>query len=622
MSSFNIQDFSTAHSMSKDEFKNLLSTLSDKYYNGNEDSVSDTVYDNLVEIYTKRFGEYKVVGAVVRNNKVKLSKYMGSLDKVKTQKELDRWIQKNNGDVVVITDKIDGISALYDKKTLSTRGDGVVGSDITYVLPYLKLPLTDVLVRGEIYMPKSIFNKLYSDKFSNARNMTAGLLNASSKERDVVALSHLRFLAYEYDTKKYDMGQQIQLMMLSTIGFKTPEPSILSPTELTVEILHDLLERRKEKADYEMDGLVISSNIPQVLVDGENPKNAIAFKVDGECVTTTVEHIEWNASKHGVLKPRVKFNQVKLGVDIDYATGFNAKFISDKRLCRGAVISVTRSGDVIPYIKEVITPGDAPQMPECEYKWNDTNTDIYEVGGDSDDTQKKRLCEFFKVLGAKHLGEKTIEKLYNGGYNTIYKILNVDKRELLELDGVGEKSAERILAEIQGCTKSVDISKLACACGVFGLGFGEKRIDTIFSEFPDIIDRYKTNGKEKTVADVRGIRGFKEISVQFVDRLDKLIEFLDTHPQVGVVHKSQKNNNIAVANTALTGKTVVFTGGKDKELEEKIQSFGGKVTTSVSKNTHILVTATRYSGSSKEVKAEQLGVEILTRSEFMKKYLE
>ncbi len=154
-----------------DEFRKLLSDLSNNYHNKtiknekDEITLEDNDYDSLLEIYRQKFGEeYNKIGFIPGGNifKETLPKYMGSLNKIKTEEELNRWIKKYSGPYV-ITDKIDGISALYNGKKLWTRGDGKVGTNISHILKYLNLPRIkqDCLVRGELYIPKKIFEQKY-----------------------------------------------------------------------------------------------------------------------------------------------------------------------------------------------------------------------------------------------------------------------------------------------------------------------------------------------------------------------------------------------------------------------------------------------------------------------------
>jgi NAD-dependent DNA ligase len=400
-----------------------------------------------------------------------------------------------------------------------------------------------------------------------------------------------------------------------------------------VQYLSSLLLKRKDEADYDMDGLVIVNDIAIPAVKKDNPDNSIAFKAEGEVVVTEAEYVEWNASKHGVLKPRVKVKPVSLcGVQINWATGFNAKFIYDNGVGRGAKLLITRSGDVIPYIKEVVQQAEEPDMPTKDYTWNDTRVDII-LSEINDDVKMRKIVEFFKSLDAKFVGKSTIEKLYIAGFNTLKKILNARVEDLTKIEGIQKKSAQRIVDAVTNCITSVPLERVAAASGCLGMGFGERKMKSILNVYPDILD-IECN-REDMIVMIRRIGGFQKTAEQFVDNLPRLRRFLSDHPMITLQRREMEivfeedseceDNNSDEGDEdkkhSLSGKIVVFTGTRDKNIEHIICMRGGKVTTSVSGKTNILVTSQRYSGSSKEVKAEQLGVEILTLEQFREKYL-
>lgn len=611
--------FSTEN-LDKSQFQKLLTELSNKYYNNclddDDEPVSDEIYDNLLNIYKNKFGEYKNVGATpVNKNKEELPKYMGSLNKIRTEKEINRWVKKNNGPYI-ITDKIDGVSALYNGTKLWTRGDGNIGTNISHILKYINIPkIKNGFVRGEIVIPKSIFIKKYKDTFSNARNMVSGILNPLTKIPNMEALGDLLFVAYEYFDGS-DKSQSSQLEILKRFKFITPITECVD--KISTINLTDILVDRKLIADYDMDGLVVVNDkpIPEVKID--NPENAVAFKVEGETIETEVEFVEWNTSKHGILKPRVKVNKVNLcGVDINWATGFNAKFINDNNIGPKSVVCITRSGDVIPYIKEVITESKTPQMPTSDWVWNETGVDIIECV-ESDEKKKKVIIEFFKTMEAKFVGKSTIDKLYNSGYNNLKLLFNLTIEDLVKIDGIQKKSAERIMEAISNSITDVSLSKIASASGVFGIGFGERKLNSIVNKIPDILTR---EADEDLEIAIRGIGGFQKTAKQFVDNLPAFKKFLTIHDEIKIKNNEEKEKVHLKSENKLKNKVVVFTGIRNEELEKMIENLGGKITTSVSKNTNILITSKRYSGSTKEIKAEQLGVEILSLEDFREKYI-
>ena len=688
--------------ISKDEFVKILDNLCAGYHNGISD-ITDEKYDSIKEFYEKKFREeYTKVGApplTGSQEKKNLPKYMGSLNKITDVKSLDNWKKKNPGPYI-ITDKIDGISCLQRGNNLYTRGDGTIGTDISHLASSLHIPkdIGEEMVRMEIVMPKDIFEEKYSKDAANARNMVSGLVNR--KNFDQKSVQDLLVIAYEYDNKT-EMKQSDQLSKLENIGYKLPYSEVVgNEDDLTIEYLGDLLKRRKEDANYDIDGMVVFRDISYLPVVGENPKNAFAFKMEGECVSTIVEEVEWNISKHGLIKPRVRIFPVQLcGVTITWCTGFNAKFIIDNNISKGCTIEVTRRGDVIPYIKDVTIPGDHPDMPEQEYEWakkkymvlehelvqhgkNKNNLDIEIHGdekyyvwysesdvdicikGENDDMKVKKLVSFFKKLEAKFVGESSLQKLYNSGYTTLHDILDLTVDDICEIEGFQKKSASRIVEAIRTAITDVPLAKIAAASGVMGVGIGEKKIQLVVDKHPDIL-QIDIPLSEMTDL-IKDVGGFNTLSVHFASKLSCLRKFFIDHPQITLkkekVRKNKENKHnkenkqnkenkenkqnkenkeniekevpiifnddeivIEEENKedehSLKGKTVVFTGFRNKDAEEKIKDLGGKVTTTVSGKTNLLVVANRYSGNSKEIKADRLGIEVITVQEFIDRYM-
>lgn len=664
-----IDQCKTADDLPKDEFIKLIEKLCIDYHNGIS-YVTDDTYDSIKDLYEKKFNEeYKKVGAPVvgSQEKKKLPKYMGSLNKITDKKSLDNWKKKNPGPYV-ITDKIDGISGLQRSKDLYTRGDGTIGTDISHLVSTINIPknIGDVMARMEIVMPKSIFEEKYSIETANARNMVSGLVNR--KHFDPKPAKDLLILAYEYDDGT-EMKQSDQLKKLSAIGYNIPYQNNIEDEDiLTVEYLQKLLTERKENADYDIDGLVIFRDVPCRPVVGENPKNAVAFKMEGECIITTVEEVEWNTSKHGLLKPRVRIVPVQLcGVTITWCTGFNAKFIQDNNICKGCTVEVTRRGDVTPYIKDVPNPGDHPDMPD-DYEWakkkymvleeelegygrniddddlivekhgeeeyyvwySDSEVDI-RIKGENDDMRIKKLVSFFKKLDAKFVGESSLQKLYNAGYTTLHDIFNLSVDDICGIEGFQNKGATRIVDAIHVAITDVPLAKIAAASGVMGIGIGEKKIQLVVDKHPDILD-LDIPVSEMTDL-IKDVGGFKTLAVHFASKLPKLRVFFEEHPEI-TLKKEKVRKTVPIIfededeiievdekGSELNGKIVVFTGFRNKDAEEKIKDCGGKVTTTVSGKTNLLVVAKRYSGNSKEIKADQLGIEVMTGEEFMKRYM-
>jgi NAD-dependent DNA ligase len=334
--------------ISQKDFEVLLDKYSDEYHNGIA-SISDELFDSLKDIYEKRFNKkYSKIGyAVNHKNKVKLPFCMPSLGKVLTENEIYNWLSRfPNEKKFVISDKIDGISLLLcisnGNVKLFTRGDGTEGRDVSYFIPYIdfgnkniinNLKNQTIFIRGELVLPTEKFEKKYKGTFSNPRNTVSGAIVA--KEFNIGIIRDCKFLAYEIyysDFNKTDKTRLEHFDILTKLQFNTPFYFEVNKQDINFSKLEDFIKKRRKVAEYEMDGIVISTST--VLENKtekkicEDPKDYIAFKIKGDTIEATVEYVEWNLSKNGIYKPRIKIYPVNLsGVTINYTTGFNARFI-------------------------------------------------------------------------------------------------------------------------------------------------------------------------------------------------------------------------------------------------------------------------------------------------------
>jgi len=600
----------------------------DIYYNtGKSSGLDDWQYDMLNDTLKHRDPDFIVpIGAKIRKheNRVELPFWLGSMDKFKPDdvREIATWLVANKASEYIIEDKLDGVSCLMvmtnGKIKLYTRGNGIVGADISYLAQYFKtIPknLTETInVRGELIMEEEVFEKKYAKDYANPRNMVAGRIGAKTIRE---GLRDIKFVGYEIVGDGMMDSSSEQLDRLDDLGFTTVRREIVK--SFTVDSLMETLVRFKETSPFEIDGIIVQPNAPYERNVAANPEYAFAFKMrlSGNLVESEVVGVDWNVSKWGQLKPRVEIKPVQLGgVTITWATGFNAKFIVEESIGPGAVIEVTRSGDVIPYIVKVVKKASEPEMPEIPYKWNETGVDIYteEFG---DEMCIKLIASFFSKLGILHVGEKNVGKIYKAGYDTLLKIIAASKQDLMEVSGFGSLMAERTYNNIHGGLRDLLLPTVLGASGVFGFGLGRKKITTLLDEFPDILDVHKTLTSQQLLQRVLQIEGFSVKSAQkIVDNVDWADKFIRAMKHFATF----KEKVIAGAN--MKGMKVVFTGFRDKKLEEDVVARGGKITTSVSRNTSVLVVTTRAGKpSGKMKKALELGVEVLEKQEFNEKYI-
>tara|TARA_B100000497_G_scaffold105410_1_gene121663 strand:- start:1379 stop:3298 length:1920 start_codon:yes stop_codon:yes gene_type:complete len=604
--------------------------LDNLYYNeGKDTGLSDYQYDVLKEVIKYRDPNYVLpVGAKIRDhdNRSKLPFWLGSMDKLKPEDKIEiaNWITKNNAKEYIVEDKLDGISCLITIKNgnikLYTRGDGIVGADISYLAPYFdSIPKNigniSLNIRGELIMPIDIFNKKYSKEYSNPRNMVAGRIGGK-KIRD--GIRDIKFIAYEIvDDGMLDKPSD-QISKLKKLGFETVNYSLIKKIDILT--LMEILVSRKNNNIFEIDGLIIQANKNyERNVDG-NPKYAFAFKMrlSDNIKETKVIEVLWNISKWGQLKPRIEINPVNLGgVKISYTTGFNGKYVYENNIGEGAIIKITRSGDVIPYIVEVVQQAEHPDMPDIPWKWNDTKVDI--ITEDFGEMMCIKLIHsFFEKLGIKHLGEKTIQKMYENGLDTIIKIISADKERIESVDGIASKGAERIYEGIQKGLVNLQVPNVLGASGIFGFGMGTKKINRLFQEYPNILNEYKFISREILTENILKIEGFSDKTTK---NIVKNIEWADKFIKVFGNFANFEEKNII--NDSMKNIKVVFSGFRDKKLAEDVVERGGKVVSSISKNTTLLIVSNKNEQNTDKVKkAKELNIGILSKEEFLKKYID
>lgn len=611
----------------------ILIEASDSYYNKIE-FIDDYTFDVLKEILEQRDPNNKflsLIGAPIlqTEKKVKLPIWMGSMDKVKpNSSELSKWLLKYNKNYL-ISEKLDGLSGLLEIKCsegklssiLYSRGNGQYGQDISKLLKYLNLGKINyellnkllkknekILLRGEIIIKKNTFIKKYSDKYPKARSFVAGIVN--SKNIDSNLAKDLDLVIYELVSPWSNYSEQFKL--IKELGFNLV--NFIKYDKLDSNKLKELLLNFKSNSKYDIDGIIISSTDKIVRNNSGNPKYSVAFKMllNEQIETTKVEYVEYNISKHGLLIPRVRFNPITIGGDtIMFTTGFNIKYIIDNKIGKGTILQIVRSGDVIPYIYKIIKSSSAPDLPNVEWKWN--NTKIHAVVNKIDsnpDVIFKRIVNFFKILEIEGLGPGIIRKLIDAGYDSVLKILKLTPTLIASIDGFQLKSANNLVNNIKKVIdKPINLNKLMAASNVFGTGMGEKKLKPVIETYPNLIELYNKN--KLTLDEIKKIEGFSDKTAgQFISALPLFINWLSVHNLLKI-NKSSSTTNTNSTNKPLAGNVYVFTGIRDNELERHIEDKGGKIGTQVNSNTTTLIVKDVNTNSSKILKAKQLNITII-----------
>lgn len=587
----------TVSSMDQQAITALIGHLSDHYYNRGSSLVSDELFD-----YLQGFQKQSTIGHPVKK-KARLPFYMGSLDKIKPGNgSLDTWLQTFPGPYV-LSFKLDGVSGLLDKRgdrlCLYTRGDGKFGQDISHLIPFLRIAgsINDgECVRGELIISKENFKKI-SQKMSNARNGVAGILN--TKTPDPAMLSLIDFIAYSVLSP--NLAVPDQNTWLQQRGFVIPFYRI--ERRLTLELLSRELVVARIRSPFNIDGIVVSDgSTAYPHPTASNPRHAFAFKqvLTDQMAETTVLDVLWDVSKDRYLKPRVRVKTVSLlGSEISFATAHNAKYIYDHRIGPGSRILLIKSGDVIPYIKEILKPSDSgfPKMPDCVYTWTGSKTDIVSTDKDDARVTVKKLVYFFKTLGIKHWAESTIEKFVTAGYDDVFKILGACEPRL---PGIGEKTLARLQESLEEGLRDRELHEIMAASQVFGRGIAIKKLKILTESVPDLLERSfplpKIHGfEEKTMIQImENLQGFRS----FLSRL------LEAKPDLLIKQESGRGN--------LEGKPmIVLTGFRDPKLESIFH-----ISDRVSRGVSLVVAKDPGVPSTKIKKARELGIPVVSRDEF------
>jgi len=607
----------------------LIRQASDAYYNSSPimtDSQFDILRDH-VESVAPDHPILKEIGAPIKSrHKVTLPYFMPSMDKVKPE-SLDKWLNTYKGPYV-ISAKLDGVSAMYvqtpDYRKLYTRGNGSVGQDISHLIPYIStIPANNgenIVVRGELIISDSDFDKNFSKEKANARNMVSGLVTTKTIKKE--AMKYLHFVAYEVISPVLSSYDQMKFAEKNNFEVVHHEISKV----MSIEMASFTLIKWRKGDNYSIDGIIISQN--EIFTRKEsNPKHSVAFKMvlSDQTKESVVTGVTWNTSKHGLKKPIVQIEPIHIGgVTVKNISGQNGRFILSNMIGPGAIIEVVRRGDVIPYIERVIQPAQIAAMPEGKYEWTATNVDI--IVQKNDESRERLALAFFGGVSVDGLGLGNIKKFGKGGFKTIPDILKMTKEDIMNIDGFKEKSANKIYVGLQDLQNNnfgrVSIEKLMGLSGTFGRGIGEKRIIEIFKMYPDILSRDITESEMIEV--IKKVPSFSvKTSTQFSEGLEKFKLFADNINLKYDISNLQSNNVIDRKKTegTLSGKSIVFTGGKDKEIEQLIQEKGGEIGSSVSSNTFAVITKDTNQSSTKMKKAVSLGVPVYSIEVFKDMYL-
>lgn len=647
------------------ELQTLLTRYNYEYHVEDNPSIPDTEYDallrELIELETE-YPEYKTdtsptvrVGGEILSNfeKVTHSSPMLSLGNAFNEEDLrafDQRVRQNAGDVTYMCElKIDGlaVSLTYENGRFirgATRGDGTVGENITENLRTIHaIPLTvdsDLTfeVRGEAYMPKSSFmnlnkKRIKEDKqeFQNPRNAAAGSLRQLDPK--LAAARNLSVFLYSVTSPEAldAVSQSDALLKLDELGFKTnKERKLMTSIDEVIEYIDYWTTHRSELA-YEIDGIVIKVNDlgmqDELGFTVKSPRWAIAYKFPAEEVITEILDIELTVGRTGVITPTAILEPVKVaGTTVGRASLHNHELIEERDIRIGDKVVIRKAGDIIPEVvkslKEERTDQavyEAPTTcPSCTHETVKLEDEVaIRCINPSCPAQLTEGIIHFVSRGAMNidgLGEKVVRQLFDAELITdVSDLYKLQYDDLIELERMGDKKVTNLLTAIE-VSKTMPLSKL-----LFGLGIrflGSKASGLIAEEYGSMAEVLKAT-KEQLI-EIPEIGEKIAASIVTYTQNEDFIELVNKLGAAGLNLTEEKEE---LSGTVFSGMTFVLTGKLVEmtrgDAKQSIESYGGKVTGSVSKNTDVVV-AGEDAGSKLE-KANTLGITVWNEREFIEK---
>ena len=616
----------------------------------------DKLYDELVSLEketgivfanspTQNVG-YEVVSALPKERH---EKPMLSLNKTKSVEELADWLGGQTG---LLSWKMDGLTIVltYQNGTLVkavTRGNGEIGEVITAnAKAFVNVPLNisyqgELILRGEAIIRYSDFEKINEQiedvdaKYKNPRNLCSGSVRQLNSE--ITAQRQVHFYAFSLvkaDGVDFKNSRKEQFEWLKTQGFEVVEYH-----EVTKETLPEMVKMYSEaiaENDTPSDGLVL---LYDDIAYGQSlgrtakfPRDSIAFKWADEIQETKLLYIEWSASRTGLINPVAVFEPVELeGTTVSRASVHNISIMEALELGAGDRITVYKANMIIPQIADNLTRSGVRDIPEaCPVCGGQTEVrqlnDVKSLYCTNPDCQAKKIKSFTlftsrDALNIAGLSEATLEKFIGVGMIHEYAdIFHLDRHqeEIVEMDGFGQKSYDNLIAAAEKASHTT-LPRMVYGLGVAGIGLANAKM--ICRHFKNDFEAMR----HATVEELVEIDGIGEVLAQawtafFSDGKNNAIV---DHLLAELTFEAGDEESSEGADEAFAGMNFVITGSLEhfknrKELQELIERRGGKVTGSVTSKTNYLINNDVASSSSKNKKARELGVPILSEEEFLK----
>ena len=601
--------------LSAAELASLIRYHNTKYWVEASPEIRDEEYDLLVRALEKVSPEHELLHTVyapmvASGGKVTHREPMLSLDKAYSLEEVMEWAAKfirSEEERLLIQPKYDGISAHWDGRVLSTRGDGFTGENITDKVPLIELEHPDGIMplqsfrssaRGEIVIRSDDFKNLYASivnkngrAYKNSRNAAAGIMGL----KDITAMQK--------------QGAKLSLVDYSLHSWVSSFKNLRADWSHLVETI--------EALPYPMDGIVIK------LADGEyarslgntahHPRGQIAFKFSGVRRQSKLIHVEWSFGKN-VLTPVAEIEPVEIsGTTIKHVSLHNLQNILDKDIHVGDLLTVERAGDVIPYVVESV-PGEKREncvitrCPSCGALLEQKLPELCCVNPECPETQLMRLLASVKNIGIERLGEPNLRRMRQVlGVKSLKDIFALKAEDLMRLEGFQALSANNLCKEIRNARKTSDYQLLA-SMNIKGIGptiaksiLKTHTLQELFLLDRDSLAKLESIGPERAQA----------LEMELHERKGEIEELLSCL-EVSVTKSS--------GSAAGTRLTICFTGKmpeKRSYYENLASEYGYEAVDSVTGSLSLLVTAEESSTSSKAVKAAKAGVRVMSLDQFL-----
>ena len=612
----------------------------------------DKLYDELLELEketnvvlsnspTQNVG-YEIAGELPKKAH---ESPMLSLDKTKSVEDLREWLGDNKA---LLSWKMDGLTIVltYRDGELAeavTRGNGTIGEVITNnAKNFQNIPLKiefkgELILRGEAIIKYSDFRKINdaiedaTAKYKNPRNLCSGSVRqlnpAITKSRMVYCNI---FNVVKADGIDFENSKAKQFEWVKNEGFDVVEYKFTDSKSIADDIAE--FESKIESNDIPSDGLVL---LLDDIALGERlgstskfPRNAMAFKWSDERQVTKLKYIEWSPSRTGLINPVAVFEPVELeGTTVSRASLHNVSIFEDLMLGVGDEISVYKANMIIPQVYENLTKSNTEKVPDTcpacgSHATIKQDNESKVLLCTNPDCQIKHIKQYALMasrdaLNIDGLSESTLEKFLSKGFikndSDIFK-LDRYKDEIVNMEGFGKRSYEKLMAALEEA-KHTNVARFLYSLGINGIGSANAKM--IAKYFDNDIDKIITAGKDELL-EIEGIGEVLANSIVEFFKDSKNIENVKSLREILIFEAEE-----SAGSDSFAGKVFVITGSLEhftnrNELKELIEKNGGKVSGSVSSKTNFLINNDTASNSSKNKKAKELGVEIISEEDFLK----